>query len=280
LKPWTRFLEPKQAQDILIIVASRVDKLQETPERAKTTISELIAGSKDVNLALQHLGSFTPLGTTRAYIELLQSSDDATPTEINVSDTSLKQLITLGQEGDSEDAYKLVAAIIDVSPNAIRAFGNTIRDNLALLQVPGLLGVLSLVMDLPGALPDTASLSVIAETAVGVLRRKSVAHGHTGSARGVIRILSRLDPLALSQAVGKVTYEEFNPNLASAAVAVSKVRTRDVAPVLKYLVEIGLQWAVRALSSDGVLHESTFDSLARLRELVFVLVWRMLEILS
>jgi len=254
---------------VLTLTAKHIDKLKDISTAVTTTLSNLIRGSGDVSIALEQLESFAPLGTIPAYIDLLRSSTDSTAKVIDVNAGTVDRLLALGKAGNKEEVYTLITALLEISPSATKAFGRALESDPKLLEVTGLLGAVKLLLGLPGGINGKESVTTIVDTAIQALVTKTISFDTLDSSLGIVTTIGRSEPLLLLQAVQKLKYEDFNPHLAKAAVTIGQIGSPDALPVLKYLTEIGLQWAVRALSSDGILHQSTFESLSHLRKSAF-----------
>jgi hypothetical protein len=257
-------MDPAQAETALETTAKHIDKLNAASSEVKSTISSLIILTQNPAAALTHLEAFAPLGTIPAYVNVLRNPNSTRRTAVQVDKAALRRVIDLAKADDA--AYELVAAIIEVSPFGVKAFGRILEEDAALLGEPRLLHAIGLTLSLPGALPTTVSHAQIAATVVKALMGKDISADTSYSTLGVLSHLAHIDSKSIVQAIQAVEWGAFTIHLSQAALVLAKDGLEGVLPAVRHLVEIGLQWAVRALSSDGEIHQVTFDNLGNLRK--------------
>jgi hypothetical protein len=265
LKPWIRFVEPVQSARILQLVSSHVERLEGCSEDTKSAISSLVRATKDPKAALAHLTDLAPYGTVQAFIDVLSGKTIGSLSEsVKVERAGLVKLLELAEKEPL--AYDLIAKLVEVSPSAARAFARLLATEETINTRRELLPAIQLLLDLPGALPSSAHTETLVQTAIETLISKSSPPKIVEAACNTVVSLATAEGPSIT-AVRSITWQGFNPHLAK---LISLIVTHDspkTASLVKFLMEVGLQWAVRALSSDGELHEATFSSMAYLRML-------------
>jgi nucleolar pre-ribosomal-associated protein 1 len=209
-----------------------------------------------------HLTALLKLGVYRPITALLGSavaSSLSRRLDVDVTDATLSELVA---RGDS-DAYTLLALLVSLSSKAAEAFmklaatSDWLSDARILPAISGLSSE-----QIPAELGEKVTKAAVEALADATLSEEV----HTAATRLLTLLPSQAN--ATTAAVRRLSLPSFGPALAKTALALAETGNAEFGAALGPLLDLGLQYATRMLSSDAELSDEELGTLAALQTAV------------
>lgn len=261
LQPWIPFLSPIQVDACLATAVKRVTKAKEVDTVAAEALGALITASRPQSVYPQ-LSALLKLGAYRPITALLGSavaSSLSRRLDIEVADPTLTELVT---RGDS-DAFTLLALLVSLSAKAAETFTKLAATSDWLSESRILPAVAALE---PEQIPAELGEKVV-KAAVEALADVALSEEvHTAATKLVTSLPAQANSTTV--AVRGLSLSSFGPPLARAASALAETGNADFGAALGPLLDLGLQYATRLLSSDAELSNEELATLGALQKAV------------
>lgn len=264
LQPWIPFLNPTQVDACLATAVKRVAKSAKdstTDVVSSDALGALIIASHPQSV-YPHLSALLKLGVYRPITALLGSavaSSLSRRLDVEVADATLSELVTRGDD----DAFTLLALLVSLSDKAAHAFAKLAATSEWLDDARILPAVAALDL---GSIPAELGSKAV-RAAVKALSGASLAQAVHNSALTLITSLPTYAD-ATTSAIREITLSSFSPQLARAASALAETGDANFGSAIGPLLDLGLQYATRLLSSDAELSSEQLATLAALQKAV------------
>jgi len=256
LKPWTGFLDLSQAAQTFRFLSKSARLLSiSLPDQVASTISAIIIATQDPAVALEQLHRFLPLGVISPFTVLLRdrlherdhANHGSKIQEILIPSDTLQNLVGIG----SDEAFDLLEALVSALHRTAKSLGNLLNQGAIQLQDSRLLPCIGLLLDLNGALSLEEIAPKAASVAFGALLDASLTIRIQCHARRILRQISLINSATVVQAISTLALNGYGLPVAKFGESVAQAEISKISPALLHLINTGLRWAVRALSSDA-----------------------------
>ncbi|BEJ10826.1 hypothetical protein CspHIS471_0102480 [Cutaneotrichosporon sp. HIS471] len=261
LQPWIPFMSGPQVDACLATAVKRVTKAKELEAAAADVLGSLISASRPQGV-YPHLSALLKLGVYRPITGLLSSavaSSLSRRLDVEVTDTTLGELIA---RGDS-DGFTLLALLVSLSSKAAETFTKlaVTSDWLTDSRILPTVAALS-----PEQTPTELGEKVV-KAAVEALADTTLSQDvHTAATTLLTSLPAQANATAV--AVRGLPLASFGPPVARAAAALAETGNAEFGTALAPLLDLGLQYATRLLSSDDKLSDEELVTLGALQKAV------------
>ncbi|TXT07482.1 hypothetical protein VHUM_03202 [Vanrija humicola] len=274
VQPWIPFLSASQVSQALEAVIRRAigsdskkkkRKSNAAAEAAKPTLVSSVLGdlveSATPEVVYPHLADLLSLGAYKPVFTLLKTavaSSLSRRLNVEISSSIVKDLASK----EDGDAYNLLSVLVSLSPSAADALKETLGDHKDWLKDVRLLPTVAALDDIPDALAS----DVIA-AAVTALSDATLSNAEYAAAQTLLCKLSSY-PDEINKALRAIPFTSFDLPLAQTAAALADRRDANLSSAITILIDLGLQFATRRLSSGDELAGGELQTIAALTEAI------------
>lgn len=264
LQPWIPFLSAASVDSCLATAVKRVTRHAKEGTLDSATsdaLGALIVASRPQSV-YPHLSALLKLGVYMPITALLGSAVAPSLSrrlDIEVTDATLSELMARGDN----DAFTILALLVSLSSKAAEAFIELAATDMRLEDARILPAVAALN---PERIPADLGSKVVT-AAVEALSDTNLAQEIHNAALTLLASLPAYAD-ATTSAIRKIALPFFGPQLARVASALAQTGNPNFAAAIGPLLDLGLQYATRLLSSDVELSAHQLVTLAALQKAV------------
>lgn len=265
LQPWIPFLNAAQVDNCLSTAVKRTTKHAKDSEgldsTTSTALGALIMASRPSSV-YPHLSALLRLGVYRPITALLRSavaSSLSRRLDVEVSDNTQSELVERGDD----DAFSLLALLVSLSFKAAEAFAKLATQQEWLADSR----ILPVVSALDASLIPAELGGKVVKAAMKALSDAKLSQAVHDAALALLASLPVYAD-ATAAAAREVSLSSFNLQVARAAANLAETGDANFGTALGPLLDVGLQYATRLLSSDQELAEDDLATLAALHKAV------------
>ncbi|KAL1411880.1 hypothetical protein Q8F55_002862 [Vanrija albida] len=272
VQPWVSFLSPSQVDQALRSVirratggSSKKKRKSGAADPASSTLVSSVLGAlveaATPEVVYPHLADLLSLGAYKPVFTLLKASVASSLSRrlnVEINSSIVKDLASK----EDADAYDLLSVLVSLSPSAADAFKASLADHKQWLKDARILPTAAALDDIPADLAAD-----VINAAVSALSDATLNDTEHAAARALLCKLSSY-PDDISRALRAIPFTSFDLPLAETAAALAETRDANLSSAITILIDLGLQFATRRLSSGDELAGGELQSIAALTEAI------------
>ncbi|WVF66097.1 hypothetical protein IAT40_000836 [Kwoniella sp. CBS 6097] len=266
LRPWTRFVPSDLGRKALKSLVKRAEKALPslTPEHFET-ISALVLAANDPSYAIDHLKDLLQLQAVPAAVKLVKQASSnrlerTSLSTVTIKKDTVRELLSMGDDA----GYQLLAELASVSSAAAKAILSVLSKNPTTMQDARAVPAAATLLDLPSETTLQVNFIAMSTLTSSSAPEKSVER----SAIKLIIALVKADADEFNESIRSLRLADFTPSIARLTETLAMRADEASRPALDYLVELGLQHAVRTCSAIGDIPEVNVRALGHLKRTI------------